>query len=404
MDKLTFALYGAQSQFTERIAPIFNNFEAKYQTTIETTEMSIEDAWPQLLNYTIHGGGPDLARIGTVWTSSLISLNALRPFKTDEINKLGGAEVFFQPLWQSAMMPGDDRAWAVPFTSYNYLIFYRKDLLARSGIDEAAAFSSPQGVKETLQRLQKAGVQSPWVIPSGEHFRARLHILASWIWGAGGHFLSEDGKQFLLSQPEALQGLKDFFELHAYLAPKDYGLSPNECRQRFAHGQAAIFIGGPDTLQFLKEFNPVPGVLDHIGVAALPGVPWIGGSNLVVWKDVLANPIAERNINHLIIFLTEKNAQMQLYQYSHVLPARKDALEELRLDPPELLEVEKMILKNGRSYRPYPIWVRIQNDLIKILDQITAEYLNNTDQDVLPIIRKFADPLAKRFNLILSAM
>ena len=160
MKKLAFALYGTQSQFIERITPLFDAFEAKFRTKIETTELSIEDAWPQLLNYTIHGGGPDIARIGTIWTSSLVSLNAPRPFKA----------------------------------------------------------------------------------------------------------------------------------------------------------------------------------------------------------------------------------------------------EELRLDPPELLEVEKMILENGRSYRPYPIWVRIQNDLIKILDQITAEYLNNTDQDVLPIIRKFVDPLAQRFNLILSAM
>jgi multiple sugar transport system substrate-binding protein len=404
MKKLAFALYGTQSQFIERITPLFDAFEAKFRTKIETTELSIEDAWPQLLNYTIHGGGPDIARIGTIWTSSLVSLNALRPFKAEELSNLGGSEVFFQPLWQSTMMPRDEKVWAIPFTSYNYLFFYRKDIFASNGIDAAVAFSSPAGVKETLQRLQKAGVQSPWVIPSGEHFRARLHILASWIWGAGGHFLSEDGKQFLLSQPEALQGLKDFFELHAYLAPKDYGLSPTDCRQRFAQGQAATFIGGPDTLQFLVDLNPAPGVLDHIGVAALPGVPWIGGSNLVVWKDVLANPVTERTINHLINFLTEKNTQIQIYQHSHVLPARKDALEELRLDPPELLEVEKMILENGRSYRPYPIWVRIQNDLIKILDQITAEYLNNTDQDVLPIIRKFVDPLAQRFNLILSAM
>ena len=404
MDKLTFALYGVQSQFVERITPLFNEFEAKHQTTINSIEMSIEDAWPQLLNYTIHGGGPDIARIGTIWTSSLVSLNALRPFKTEEVLKLGGSEVFFRPLWNSAMMPGDEKVWAIPFTSFNYLFFYRKDILDKSGIDGSIAFSSPEAVKETLRRLQESGEKSPWVIPSGEHFRARLHILASWIWGAGGHFLSEDGKQFLLSQPESFQGLKDFFELHAYLSPNDYGLTPNECRQRFASGQTAIFIGGPDTIQFLKELNPAPGVLENIGVAALPGVPWVGGSSLVVWKEVLANPILERNIKNLIAYLIGENIQEQIYKLSHVLPARKDALQDLELDLPELLEVETAILETGRSYRSYPIWVRIQNDLIKSFDLITAEYLEDVQQDISNIIRKHVNPLVNRYNLILSAM
>jgi multiple sugar transport system substrate-binding protein len=404
MDKLSFALYGTQSHFIESISPILQEFEAKTQTIIETTGMSIDDAWPQLLNYTIHGGGPDLARIGTIWTSSLVSLNSLRPFKESEIKSLGGEDAFFKPIWQSCIHPGDGRIWAIPFTIFNYALFYHRDILAKAGIDETDAFSTPQAMLETLARLTASGVQSPWVIPSGEHFRARLHILASWIWGAGGHFLSKDGKKIPLGEPEALRGLKAFFELHRFLATSDHGLSPNECRRRFARGQAAMFIGGPDTLQLVKEINPAPGVTENIGVAALPGVPWIGGSSLVVWKDVLANPVTERTINNLMAFLTGKNTQKRLYELSYVLPARSDALSELKLDPPELLQVEKKVLETGRSYRPYPIWLRIQNDLVKVFDLITSEYLEDTNKDVLPIIQKYTDPVVKRYSLILGAM
>jgi len=404
MNELTFALYGTQSQFTEHISPLLKEFESKSQTQIRTTEMTIDDAWPQLLNYTIHGGGPDLARIGTIWTSSLVSLDSLRPFKESEIAALGGEKAFFEPIWKSCLSSSDARVWAIPFTIFNYVIFYRRDILAKTGIDEAGAFSTPRAMLETLERLKASGIQSPWIIPSGEHFRARLHILASWIWGAGGHFLSEDGKQILLDEPKAMKGLKDFFELHRFLAPSDYGLSTHECRRRFARDQAAIFIGGPDTLQLIRELNPAPGVLGNIGAAALPGVPWIGGSSLVVWKDVLANPITERNINNLITHLTEKNNQKRIFELSYVLPARSEALLELTLDPPELLQVEKKVLETGRSYRPYPIWLRIQNDLVKVFDQITSEYLEDTSKDILPIIQKHANPVVKRHNLILSAM
>jgi ABC-type glycerol-3-phosphate transport system substrate-binding protein len=404
MSELNFALYGTQSQFIESISPLLNEFEEKYQTSIKTTEMSLDDAWGQLFNYTIHGGGPDLARIGTIWTSSLISLNALRPFKSEEVTKFGGADEFFKPIWQSGIMPGDTKVWAIPFTAFNYVLFYRKDILEKSGIDEGNAFATAEAMRETLRSLKASGVQSPWIIPTSEHYRARLHILASWIWGADGHFISEDGKQVLLNQPKALQGLKDFYELHRFLSPSDYGLTTNECRRRFARGQAAIFIGGPDTLQFLRELNPAPGVVENLGVAALPGVPWIGGSSLVVWKDVLANPVMERNINNLIAFLTEKTTQIRMYELSRVTPARSDALLELELDPPELLQVEKYIMETGRSYRRYSIWIRIQNDLVNVLDQITAVYLNDTSADVVPITRKYVDPFAKRYNLILSAM
>ena len=253
MSKLNFALYGTQSHFIESIAPILETFEERTRSTIETTGMSLDDAWGNLLQYSIHGGGPDLARIGTIWTSSLVSLNALRPFKANEIAALGGKEKFFKPTWQSTTRPGDERAWAIPFTTFSYFLFYRKDILSKAGVDAEKGFSSAEAMLETLQKLQSAGIQSPWVIPTSEHFRARLHILASWIWGAGGHFLSEDGKQILLNEPGALAGLEDFFNLHRCLASSDYGLSLNESRRRFARGQTAAFIGGPDTFSLLRD-------------------------------------------------------------------------------------------------------------------------------------------------------
>ena len=101
---------------------------------------------------------------------------------------------------------------------------------------------------------------------------------------------------------------------------------------------------------------------------------------------------------------TEMKTQKQIYELSHVLPARADALSELNLDSPELLQVEKQILETGRSYRPYPIWLRIQNDLIRIFDLITAEFLDDTTEEILPLIHKYMDPVVKRYSLILGGM
>jgi ABC-type glycerol-3-phosphate transport system substrate-binding protein len=169
-------------------------------------------------------------------------------------------------------------------------------------------------------------------------------------------------------------------------------------------GQAAMMIGGPDTLRFLRNMNPASDVIENTSAATLPGIPWVGGSSLVVWNDVLSDPPKERAVMRLINFLTKKSTQEQIYHLSEVLPARSEALLELKLEPSELLEVEKTVLQTGRSYRPYPIWVRIQNDLVKVFDQITLEYLEDTEKDVLPIILKYTDPVVRRYSLILSAM
>jgi hypothetical protein len=91
MSKISFALYGTQSQFIESISPVLREFEQKTSSTIEMTRMSIDDAWPKLLQYTIFGGGPDLTRVGTIWTSSLVSLSALRLFKPEEVDAVGGS-------------------------------------------------------------------------------------------------------------------------------------------------------------------------------------------------------------------------------------------------------------------------------------------------------------------------
>ena len=116
------------------------------------------------------------------------------------------------------------------------------------------------------------------------------------------------------------------------------------------------------------------------------------------------DPPKERLVNSLISLLTDKATQEQIFKLSNTMPARIDAFSELELDPPELQKVAKLVFETGRSYQPYPIWVRIQNDLINILDNITAEFLNDTNQPVLPIVQKHINPLVKRYNLILSAM
>ncbi|MEW5870183.1 MAG: extracellular solute-binding protein [Chloroflexota bacterium] len=403
MTELNFSLYSSQPLFLERISTLLKEFETQHHIPVRANQQNLDESWSQLFQYVLYGGGPDISRIGTIWTSSLVALNALRPFAPKEVAALGGANAFFDPVWQSCSLQGDARIWSIPFTVFNYALFYRRDLLNKAGIDAQVAFASAPAMLETLQRLQASGIHSAWVTPSGQHYRARLHVAVSWLWGAGGHLLSDDGRHFLANQPQALAGLESFFELFRCLSPDDYGLTSAECLQRFAQGRTAVYIGGPDTIARMREFGPPPGILENVGTTILPGTPWIGGSSLVVWKDVLSDPKKERAALQLISFLTQPLTQIKLYNLCEVLPSRREALAQLQLEPVELLQVERKVLETGRSYRPYPIWMRIQNDLILALDAITADILADSSLDIAAAISRHLDPLARKYEMTLES-
>jgi multiple sugar transport system substrate-binding protein len=308
MAKIKFTIYGDQPSPLENLDFLLQEFQKQERVQVSVERLAWEAAWPKLLNYALYGGGPHVSQIGSIWTSTLVSMNALRPFTPQEISLAGGKEAFLEPAWQTAVLPSQSVAWGIPFTGFTYVVLYRRDLLQQAGVAEETAFVSSEAVLETLRRLQAAGVAAPVVLPAGQPFRARVHIAASWLWGTGGHFVTDDERQAQFDQPAARAGLRSFFQLYSYLAPHDHNLTYNECLQRFVTGQAAVVIASTTILPMLRQAG-VPQVLESLGSAILPGVPWIGGSNLVVWREAQMYPDLDRAALALVKFLTSHAAQ-----------------------------------------------------------------------------------------------
>ncbi len=399
---LKFSIYGDQPSPLENPDFLLREFQIQQRVTVQVERMTWEEAWPKLLNFALRGGGPHFSQIGSIWTSTLVSMNALRPFSPQEIVNLGGRESFPDPAWQSVMLFDRPDVWGVPFTAFTYVVAYRRDLLQRAGVDERAAFASPEAMFETLQKLQTIGMSAPFVLPSGEPYRARVHLAASWIWGAGGDFVSEDGQHMLIDRPEARAGLKHFFNLYRYLSPQDYRLTYNQCLQSFAQGRAAVTLASSAALASIRSAN-VSQVLDNLGVATMPGVPWIGGSNLVVWREAQMYPDLERAALALGKYLTSPDAQRKYAAASNAIPARSAALSQLAVEPTSLREILAQVLSAGRSYKPVLIWVRMLNDLSRTFDAITAAVLADPDLDIDHALTQHLTPLAQRYDLMLSA-
>jgi len=398
MAEIRFSIYGDQVSCLEEPA-FFARHTAQYPVDVRVERMTWEAAWPKLLDYALRGGGPHISQIGSIWTSTLVAMDALRPFTTHEINSLGGVHAFFASTWQNTMTVGHSEKWAIPFTGFTYLVLYRRDLLQQAGVAEEAAFATPEAMFDTLDRLRAAGISAPLLLPAGRPFRARVHVAASWVWGAGGDYMSGDGRQALFDQPAARAGLGAFFKLYRYLAPADHGLSMSECLDRFAAGQAAVALTSSSVSNVMRAWRD-PLVLNNLGAALLPGVPWVGGSNLVVWRETRMSPEQERSALRLAGFLAGVPAQTRYAQAHGTIPARVQVLSQVDFGLAVLNHVFEQAMRTGRAYHPVPVWVRVMNELSRALDAVTADVLAGAD--IAAVTSQHLSPLAQRFNLMLS--
>jgi multiple sugar transport system substrate-binding protein len=246
---------------------------------------------------------------------------------------------------------------------------------------------------DTIRRLSEAGVRVPWTVPTG-YTHTNLHNTSSWVWGAGGDFLSADGKQMTLIEPAALNGLCDYFSLVHYLAPEVRGLNGLEPDDYLLnHADAAATISGPWLFAQVQA-----GMGGRIGVALPPGPSFVGGSNLIIWKSA-RNPDAAFKLVH---FLTQTRAQIQYAQTVGLLPARQAALEAAPFATDPNWQTFTRGLASGRSFPAIRLWGLIEDRLSTAINAVWIELLADPQTDVRAVLLKHLEPLTERLNELLK--
>jgi multiple sugar transport system substrate-binding protein len=330
----------------------------------------------------------------------LAAMNSLREFSLREVEALGGSQVFTAPAWQSAKLQGDPRVWSIPWSSFTFLVVYRRAHLNSAKIDEHQAFDTPEAILETVRKLRESGFTSPIAMPSGKPFIDRVHIAASWVWGAGGNYIDDDGKRAMLNDPQTRIGLKSFFELYRLMTPEDCNLSYEETLERFRSGETSVVIADCGYLAVIAQDNPQ--LVETIGVHPLPGVPFVSGDNLVIWQTTRQYPDRERLALKLVGFLVSRSAQHRFSQSLEQFPVRQDTLDELDCDIKQLAPVLKETFETGRGHKPMQLWSRYEQQLGHMLDETTADVLNKPDLPLDSILETHLSQLQYRFSLLMT--
>jgi len=327
---------------------------------------------------------------------SFVSMNALRPFQPHEITSLGGDTAFISPAWQSSLVYGRPEVWAIPLFVEARVIYYWRDLLEKNGIDERTAFQTPEQIEATFQRLQQAGFQTPWAIATGD-ISNTLYLSASWVWAKGGDFVSADGARPLFHLPEARAGLRAYFNLHRYMPPTDGLITGYQAAELFLERRVAATMTGPWCLNLIRQ-KLTPTEAAQIGLALPPGPPFVGGTNLIIWRHSEEEELAVALVRHLSTQTPEPDYCLRV----GFLPVRLAALAEPPYSTDPRYQVIIEAIQRGRPFPFIPRWGLVEERLTSTFTEIWASLQANPEQDLDALLTRHLELLGKRLEMTLA--
>jgi multiple sugar transport system substrate-binding protein len=377
--------------------PLLADFDKQHRARTSLVVYDWGLAWSEFLKISLYQRGPVISQTGNSWMGSLTAQNSLRTFKDKEAAELKGQDRFLPASWESCVDFDNEDVVAVPWFMDTFLVYYHRDQLAKAGIDEAGAFSTVENFHATLQKLQDAGVQYPFAVPIVKS-NCNIHTVVSWVWGQGGDFIDLEAMQMLLSRPETRRGMKLYFDLYRFISPEAQEVTNVHSWDWFLDGKIAVTIRNPELLIRLKRQDLPAELAANIGTAVVPGVPLLGGSNLVVWKHI--RPEHEQNAIDLVKFLTSAEIELSLFESTGLIPANLQALECISSDSVFASAIQSV--KKGKPFPRVRRWGLIEDKLNLVFSQIWMTLLTTPNPDVEQVIADQLDPIETRLNLTLS--
>ncbi len=385
--------FSIQAPSADFIQPLLNEFEARYQIHVKLRLLTWDAAWSELVKVALYNDGPDISEVGSTWLGDLMSMSALHAFTAEEIAQLGKASRFLAGAWQGCQLPDRSEVWAIPWLVGARLVFFRRDLLLRTGRDEDTAFANAENFEHTLHLLQEHHVPTPWIVPT-VHTHATLLNAASWVWAAGGDFISPDGKQVQFAQHQSIVGLRNYFALGRYIPPVLRQIGALQLDAQFLQrDDTAVTIGGPWLFNFLTDATR-----DNVSLALPPGAPMLGGSHLVIWKHSRKQDAALK----LIRFLTQTDVQVAYAQRIGLLPAVVEAFNEEPFTSDRLWRYAVQAVKAGRAVPVTRSWGLMEDRLATEFAAIWQAFFDQPTLDLVALLKRRLEPLAKRLEQVLA--
>jgi multiple sugar transport system substrate-binding protein len=336
---------GAEGEKLTQLAADFK--KENPDATVKVTAFPFDAAHDKIATAIAGNQTPDISMLGTTWMGEFTKTGALDPTPS-AIDK----SQFFPGAWDTTVVNGT--SYGVPWYVETRLIFYRKDLAERAGVQPPTSWDTLKTFAEGLK--QKAGAK--WGIYLQPGGQGSWQTMMPFAWQAGAKETSDDGKTFTLDTPEmakAVDYYKSFFD--AGLSPKA-PFQGNALEQGFVNGTVGSFVSGPWHLGLVRDLGGA-GFMDKVGLAQMPkeqtGTSFIGGSDLAVFKDSKNRDSAWKFVQ----FLSKPETQVKWYQTVADLPAVKSGWDDPELKSDPMLSQFGEQLNDAKAPPSIPTWEQV---------------------------------------------
>jgi multiple sugar transport system substrate-binding protein len=321
----------------------------------------------RIRNAAVSGEGPDITQAGTTQVPFFAALGGFEDVSS-RVDDIGGASAYPEGVWKTTQVVGQDGTWAVPWFTEARSIYYRKDVLAKAGVDPAGAFKSWDDFRSTLQAVKDnvPGIQ-PFGTPGKKAFDLVHHVMP-FVWDAGGSELSTDNSKSAINSPQAVEGVEFFAGLvkDGLADPSQLERDATQVENQFKGGKIAVWIGGPWVLpsaQRKDDTNWVPAARKNVALAPMPAGPngdaftFVGGSDLMMFKSSQH----ENEAWEVMKYLSQDQVQTAYAKILGMFPARVEPQKSYgESNGANFLAVFQAI-QQGRTYAPIPQWAGVEN-------------------------------------------
>jgi len=335
------------------------------------------EAWENIIKAANEEKGPDVLQIGTTWNATLAYLGVLKDITREchEANIKGDA--FVPAAWNSCQVPGSDKVSCLPWFVDIRAVYYRQDIFKKLYMSEANLYdwSSFEEACSNVLNFKSEGNPIEVLGISGDAEPLLVHNVAPWIWGAGGDFLTPDGKKAAFNSQEAVKGLEFYIGLIAkgYIPSSALRLINEQVYTNFfTRGLYAMAI--PGSVGALDPPSPTyfESVTPHCAPALFPEGPagrfaFCGGSNLAITSFSEHSQEAWEFIK----FLISPESQMR-YGRGNKFPGLLKSFESFFINGQSKSERFKESWKYGRSFPNIASWGAVESLLIGCFGKIFA--------------------------------
>jgi len=302
---------------------------------------------------------PDVSQMGTDMMGQFAATGALETVPADV-----DPSQYFESAWNTGVVDGT--AYGVPWYVETRVLYYRTDLAAAAGITTAPG--SWAELKAMAQALKTQG-GAEWGISLGTK-NAQEYL--PFLWSNGGQIVDDSGA-FALDSPEAVEALTyydSFFEegLSPTSVPEGFDITP-----AFVSGTHPMFVSGPWHIGLITtaggaEIEGKWAVVPLPGKDGPPGVSFVGGSNLVVYKDSKNKDAAWAFVE----YLSRPATQVKWYGEATVLPAVQAAWDDPAIAGDASVAVFGEQLASTQAPPAVTTWNEIGTAINEQLERVTA--------------------------------